>query len=59
MDKKKRDMPEGLSIPACLFLGFGIGFLTNNLVAWIFIGLGTGFLIMLIALLIKAQRNKR
>jgi len=34
----------GLLIPAGLFIGMGIGFLTNQLVAWMFIGLGAGFL---------------
>jgi len=58
MDKKKRENPEGLAIPAGLFIGFGIGFLTNNLVAWMFIGLGIGFLTMFIALLLRKKKGK-
>lgn len=38
----------GLSIPAGLFIGMGIGFLLDKLVAGIFIGLGLGFLLMII-----------
>lgn len=37
---------SGLFIPAGLFVGMGIGFLTNNLVAGIFVGLGAGFVLM-------------
>jgi len=44
---KKKDGPEGLAIPACLFIGMGLGFLVGNFVAWMFIGLGAGFLILL------------
>ncbi len=43
MAKKKMDNPAALFIPAGLFLGMGLGFLYNNLVAWLFIGLGAGF----------------
>ncbi len=32
-------------IPACLFIGIGIGFLTKQVAAFTLIGLGTGFLI--------------
>ena len=38
----------GLAIPAGLFIGMGLGFLTDNIVAGIFLGLGGGFLVMLI-----------
>ncbi|MGA2130391.1 MAG: hypothetical protein ABSG05_02135 [Candidatus Pacearchaeota archaeon] len=44
---------SGLAIPAGLFIGMGIGFMTNDLVPWIFIGLGGGFLGMLISKLVK------
>lgn len=37
---------SGLFVPAGIFLGMGIGFLTDQLVAGIFIGLGAGFLSM-------------
>jgi hypothetical protein len=46
----------GLFIPAGLFVGFGVGFLMNNLVPWMFIGLGAGFLgFALVALLCKCD----
>ncbi|MBW2964040.1 hypothetical protein KY363_01145 [Candidatus Woesearchaeota archaeon] len=50
-EKKRRDM-TGLFIPAGLFIGMGIGFLMDALVAWMFIGLGVGFLAMVIAQLV-------
>ena len=34
----------GLFIPAGLFIGFGVGFLIDNVPAGIFLGLGLGFL---------------
>jgi hypothetical protein len=39
---KKKDM-GALLIPGGIMLGFGIGFLTGNLPAWMFLGLGSGF----------------
>lgn len=51
---KKDDV--GIAIPAGLFIGMGIGFLTDNLVAWMFIGLGVGFLFMLLAILLKKKK---
>lgn len=42
--KKKKDNPGALFIPAGLFIGMGLGFYLNDLVAWMFIGLGAGFL---------------
>jgi hypothetical protein len=41
-DRKK---DAGLFIPAGLFIGFGIGFLIDNIPAGIFVGLGLGFLL--------------
>lgn len=52
----KKDDATGLAIPAGLFIGMGIGFLTGSLVAWMFIGLGAGFLFMLLAILLKKKR---
>ena len=43
----------GLFIPAGLFIGMGIGFLTNQLVAGMFIGLGAGFVGFAIIALLK------
>ena len=45
--KKKNKSVAGMAIPACLFIGMGIGFM-GNLVAWMFIGLGIGFIAFLI-----------
>ena len=45
---KKQKGVSGLAIPAGLFIGMGLGFLTDNLVAGIFLGLGGGFLVMII-----------
>ncbi len=55
-NEKKKDNPEGLAIPAGLFIGFGIGFMTNQLVPWMFIGLGVGFLLMLLLSLTRKKR---
>lgn len=44
-EKKKTGKDNaGLFIPAGLFLGFGYGFLIDNVAAGIFGGLGLGFL---------------
>lgn len=50
-NKKKSDY-SGLFIPAGLFLGMGVGFFTDHLVAGVFIGLGAGFLAMALAKMI-------
>lgn len=42
--KEEKKNNGGLFIPAGILIGMGIGFLMDNLVAWMFIGLGTGFL---------------
>ena len=42
--KEKKKNNGGLFIPAGIIIGMGIGFLVDNLVAWMFIGLGAGFL---------------
>jgi hypothetical protein len=43
MAEGKKENSRGILIPAGIFLGMGIGFLTDNLVAWMFIGMGAGF----------------
>lgn len=58
MAKKKGIHPEGLAIPAGLFIGMGVGFLTGSFVAWMYIGLGAGFLAMLIMLLARKKDKK-
>jgi hypothetical protein len=54
--KPKKEGPEGIAIPAGLFVGMGIGFLTDNFVAWMFIGLGAGFAFMLLAKLVRKKK---
>jgi hypothetical protein len=44
MKKLNKDNQSGLFIPAGLFIGMGIGFITNQLVGGVFLGLGAGFL---------------
>lgn len=45
---KNRRGVSGLAIPAGIFIGLGVGFLVDNLVAGVLLGLGGGFLVMLI-----------
>jgi hypothetical protein len=53
-DKKKSvDKGEGFFIPGGILLGMGVGFLYNNLVAYMFMGLGIGFLLAGIVRLIR------
>ncbi len=49
--KDRRGM-GGLFIPAGLFIGMGIGFLTDSLVPAMFIGLGAGFVLFVIFFLV-------
>jgi len=44
-----KDERSGLLIPAGLFIGLGIGFLLDELVAFLLLGLGVGFLAMFLA----------
>lgn len=46
--KKKEDV-SGLFVPAGIFVGLGLGFVFDKLVAGLFIGLGCGFLAMAIS----------
>jgi len=41
---KKQDISKW-PIPACLFIGIGVGLLTGQVAAFTLIGLGSGFLI--------------
>jgi len=50
---KKESNPSGLFIPAGLFVGMGVGFLIDELVAGLMLGLGAGFLVMAIMSYIK------
>ena len=51
-ESKKQWGVTGVSIPAGLLIGLGIGFLIDNIAAGIFLGLGGGFLVMFIGMLI-------
>ncbi len=42
--KLKEDDQSSLFVPAGLFVGMGIGFITNQLVGGLFLGLGLGLL---------------
>jgi len=44
MEQHKSDISKW-PIPACLFIGIGIGFLTGQIAAFTLIGLGAGILI--------------
>jgi len=46
--RRKKENWSGVAVPAGLFIGMGLGFLFDQLVAGMFIGLGAGFLLMLI-----------
>lgn len=48
MKKAKKEDRSGLFVPAGIFLGMGVGFLFDQLVAGIFLGMGAGFLAMAI-----------
>ena len=54
-DKKERHGRGSLFIPAGLFIGMGVGFLTNMLIPGIFIGLGAGFLLYAITNLFRKR----
>lgn len=52
---KKKEQPEMLFIPGGILTGMGIGFLLNNLVAYLFIGLGVGFILAAIVSLMRKK----
>lgn len=57
-NQKKKDYRRGagsLFIPAGLFLGFGVGFLINNIPAGMFVGLGLGFLGFVLTVVFKEK----
>lgn len=56
-DKKHED-PSTYFVPASLFIGLGLGFLTGHLLPGIFIGLGIGFLGMFISKLFIKENSK-
>jgi len=53
MGDKKNKGYGGLFIPAGLFIGMGLGFLTGSFVAYMFVGLGVGFAAFAISIFIK------
>lgn len=54
--KINKDKTEWI-IPAGLFIGMGIGFITGNLVGYLFVGLGAGFLVSAIIGIIKNKKR--
>lgn len=44
--KKKNEDRSGLFIPAGIFIGMGLGFITGQYPGWLFLGMGLGFLAM-------------
>ena len=56
MAKKEDKKLGGLLIPAGLFIGMGVGFFIDELVAGMFIGLGAGFLAFFIAAIIEKKK---
>lgn len=51
--KEKKSDYAGLFIPAGLFIGFGLGFVFDNVPAGMFGGLGLGFLLFAIVKIFK------
>jgi hypothetical protein len=51
----KKEKPGALFIPAGILLGFGFGFVFNNVPAGMFIGLGAGFAVWAIVELFKKK----
>ena len=52
---KKKEDTRGLFIPAGLFIGLGLGFLYNQIVAGVLLGLGAGFVGMIAYTLAKKK----
>jgi hypothetical protein len=55
VSKKDNRGASGLFIPAGLFVGFGLGFVFNNIPAGMFIGLGMGFFLFAITMVMKKK----
>ena len=53
--RRKPNGVSGVAIPAGLFIGMGVGFLVDDLVAGLFIGLGAGFVGMIVIRLITGE----
>ncbi len=53
LTKKERASRGALFIPACLLLGFGLGYVAGNILAGATIGLGMGIIIFAISLFSK------
>lgn len=51
--KENKNGNGGLFIPAGFLIGFGIGFLVDNIPAGMFIGLGAGFLCFALTMIFK------
>jgi hypothetical protein len=56
--KEKDNRGAGaLFIPAGILIGFGVGFLINNVPAGMFLGLGLGFLAFAITILVCKKKK--
>lgn len=53
MAREKKSDNASLFIPAGLFLGFGLGFVFDNIPAGIFGGLGVGFFLFAVVKVLK------
>ena len=53
--KQEKSVASGLVIPAGIFVGMGLGFLFDQLVAGLFLGMGVGFLLASLFELIKKR----
>ena len=60
MDQVMQEQPKSrrvsaLFIPAGLFVGMGIGYLTGHFLPGLFIGMGAGFVISAVFMLLRKQ----
>ncbi|MBL7059109.1 hypothetical protein ISS08_01530 [Candidatus Pacearchaeota archaeon] len=54
--KEEKGVASGLVVPAGIFIGMGLGFLYNHLVAGLFLGMGAGFLLASLFELFKKNK---
>ncbi len=57
-EKKQDKSVAGLFIPAGIFIGMGIGFITGNVPAGLFLGMGAGFILFAIVSFFEKTRKK-
>lgn len=56
MEDKRKKSIGGMLIPAGLFIGLGLGFLFDQLIAYLFIGLGIGFVLAFLFMLLEKKK---